>query len=35
MDVNATTQTLINVLVIVVIPTLTKAAVDYMRLKIQ
>ena len=35
MDVNATTQTLINVLVIVVIPTLTKAAVDYLRLKIQ
>lgn len=35
MDANATTQTLINVLVIVVIPTLTKAAVDYMRLKIQ
>lgn len=35
MDVNATTQTLINVLVIVVIPTLTKSAVDYMRLKIQ
>lgn len=35
MDVNATTQALINVLVIVVIPTLTKAAVDYMRLKIQ
>ncbi len=35
MDVNATTQTLINVLVIVVIPTLTKAAVDYMLLKIQ
>lgn len=35
MDVNATTQTLIDVLVIVVIPALTKAAVDYMRLKIQ
>ena len=35
MDVNAATQTLINVLVIVVIPTLTKSAVDYMRLKIQ
>lgn len=35
MDVNATTQTLINVLVIVVIPTLAKAAVDYVRQKIQ
>lgn len=35
MDVNAATQTLINVLVIVVIPTLTKAAVDYARQKVK
>lgn len=35
MDVNAATQTLINVLVIVVIPTLAKAAVDYARQKVK
>ena len=35
MDVNAATQTLINVLVIVVLPTLAKAAVDYARQKVK
>lgn len=35
MDVNAITQTITDAVIIVVIPTLAKAAVDYIRLKIE